>query len=92
MIQLWGETLIVLSLDLESNLFLFNLNRWTRSANAMDHVPGSMVQMTQPQPRRFDPITILIAGLVMIGIVALVGYLPERRAMRVDPIVALRGE
>jgi len=37
-----------------------------------------------------DPLTITVATLVMIFIAALAGYLPARRAARVDPLVALR--
>ena len=39
-----------------------------------------------------DPRTILFAVFVMIGVAALAGYLPARRASRVDPVVALRNE
>ena len=39
-----------------------------------------------------DPLTITLATLVMIVIAALAGYLPARRAARVDPMVALRSE
>ena len=70
-----GEKLIVLSLDSENNLFLFNLNRWSRSANTLDHLPGSMVQMTQPQPRRFTlcdrlPESLLLLLATPIALVA----------------------
>ena len=37
-----------------------------------------------------DPLTIAMATLVMISIATLAGYLPARRAARVDPMVALR--
>ena len=37
-----------------------------------------------------DPLTITVATLVMIFIAALAGYLPARRAARVDPLAALR--
>src|SRR5262249_40197829 len=39
-----------------------------------------------------DPLTIVLATLVMITIAALAGYLPARRASRVDPLEALRHE
>ncbi|HEY3990987.1 MAG TPA: ABC transporter permease [Acidobacteriaceae bacterium] len=39
-----------------------------------------------------DPLSLLAAVAVMLGIAALAGYLPARRASRVDPMVALRYE
>jgi predicted permease len=39
-----------------------------------------------------DPTTIALATLLMIGMAALAGYLPARRAAQVEPIVALRHE
>ena len=39
-----------------------------------------------------DPISIAIAIIVMVAVSALAGYLPARRASRVDPMVALHYE
>jgi len=39
-----------------------------------------------------DPATFGAAAAIMLGTCALAGYLPARRASRVDPLVALRAE
>jgi predicted permease len=39
-----------------------------------------------------DPMTIALAALVLVLVSALAGFIPARRASRVDPIVALRYE
>ncbi len=40
----------------------------------------------------YDPATLAAVAFVLASVAALAGYIPARRAMRVDPIVALRHE
>jgi ABC-type antimicrobial peptide transport system permease subunit len=39
-----------------------------------------------------DPLTLAATAGVLVSFAMLASYVPARRAMRVDPIIALRGE
>jgi predicted permease len=51
-------------------------------------VVKSLLFETQPN----DPGTLVMAGVVLLSAAVLAGYLPARRASRVDPVTALRRE
>jgi predicted permease len=52
------------------------------------HLLASMLFGVKPD----DPVSILAAMLVMITVALFAGYLPARRASRIDPMIALRFE
>jgi ABC-type antimicrobial peptide transport system permease subunit len=42
--------------------------------------------------RPFDPVTYAAAAMTILGVAVAASALPARRATRVDPVIALRGE
>ncbi len=58
------------------------------SAMGASHLIRSEIYGLKPD----DAVTILLASSVMAGIAVLAGFLPARRAMHTDPMIALRSE
>lgn len=57
-------------------------------ALGVTRVLGNMIRGVSPR----DPLTLLTVGLVLVVVVLTASYVPARRAMKVDPMVALRYE
>jgi predicted permease len=58
------------------------------AAVAASQLVASMLYGLPPR----DPLTVLVAAAIMLTTCVLAGYLPARRASRVDPLIALRAE
>ena len=56
------------------------------AASAVTKTAASLLYELKPN----DPLTIALATLLLAAVAVLAGYLPARRAARVDPMVALR--
>ena len=57
-------------------------------ATAVGRVLGSWLQGVSPT----DPATYAAVSLVLVGAAAAACFLPARRATRIDPMTAIRGE
>ncbi len=51
-----------------------------------------LIQSLLFQTRPNDPLTMAVAGIVLLSAAVAAGYAPARRASRIDPLVALRSE
>jgi predicted permease len=60
----------------------------TAGAVAGTRLVASMLYQLAPR----DPVTVAAAGAILLCVCALAGYIPARRASRVDPLVALRAD
>jgi predicted permease len=68
------------------SLIIFGLIAGLGTALATTRLIASMLYGLTPN----DPLTLGLAGLSLLTVAALAGYLPARRAARVDPMLALR--
>ena len=57
-------------------------------ALAASRLVGHMLFDVSPN----DPVTLTAVGLLLAAVACCAGYIPARRAMRVDPVVSLRHE
>jgi len=95
-----GEIGIRMALGAEQSRVLRLILREVTLVVIAGLIAGSIVAVASTQlvatflyglkPR--DPMTIALAAVVLAAVAALAGYLPARRASRLDPMIALREE
>ena len=77
-------------------LILSNIARWTIAGAALGLLGAwlcsRMLESLLFQVRAHDPLLLALALLILLAVAFLAAWIPARRAMRVDPMVALRYE
>jgi predicted permease len=83
-----GQSVIWLVLREALTLVVIGLVLGVVASLALTRTAASLLYELKPN----DPLTIAMATLLLAGVALFAGYLPARRASKVDPMVALREE
>ena len=75
-----GRGLIVVAIGIAIGL--------AAAAALAPRVPANLL----PNVNARDPLTFAMTALVLVIVALIANYLPARRATRIDPLIALRGE
>ena len=82
------EYILRLILGQGTKLALIGVATGIAAALGLSHFLSSLLYGVKPT----DPLTFLGVTIVLVIVVLLASYIPARRAMRVDPVIALRYE
>ena len=83
-----GRSVLWLVLREALTLVVIGLVVGVLASLALTKTAASLLYELKPN----DPLTIALATLLLAFVAVVAGYLPARRASRVDPMVALREE
>src|SRR5436853_716499 len=83
-----GEDILRLILGQGAMLALIGVAIGVAAALGLSHFLSSLLYGVKPT----DPLTFLGVTIVLVIVVLVASYIPARRAMRVDPVIALRYE
>ncbi len=82
------RNVLLLILGQGTKLALLGLGAGAAAALPLTHLLAGLLYGVSPT----DPLTFGAVGIVLLGVAVTACYIPARRAMRVDPMVALRHE